>query len=154
MSPQPRRPGSSTPGSGELRGGDRAVSGRQHVSSGGPWEERVGYSRAVRVGDRVWVAGTTGTHDDGGVPPDVMSQARVALRVIGRALEEAGASLGDVVAVRVYVTDIEQWESVAAALREQLAVARPAMTMVQVARLMLPECLVEIEVEAVAGSSA
>lgn len=83
-----------------------------------------------------------------------MSQARVALRIIERALEEAGASMAEVVVARVYVTDIEQWEGVAAALRERLGDARPAMTMVQVERLMLPEHRVEIEVEAVIGSAA
>ena len=113
----------------------------------------MGYSRAVRAAGRVWVSGTTGTRADGSVPEDAMSQARVALRIIERALEEAGESMAEVVVARVYVTDIEQWEGVAAALRERLEDARPAMTMVQVERLMLPEHRVEIEVEAVIGSA-
>ena len=113
----------------------------------------MGYSRAVRAADRVWVSGTTGTREDGSVPDDAMSQARVALRIIERALEEAGASMAEVVVARVYVTDIEQWEGVAAALHERLEDARPAMTLVQVERLMLPEHRVEIEVEAVIGSA-
>ena len=126
---------------------------RQRVSSGGPWEDRVGYSRAVRAGDRIWVAGTTGSASDGAVPPDVGSQAGLALDTIEGALTEAGASLAEVVVARIYVTDIEQWEAVAEVLRDRLGSARPAMTMVQVARLMLPEHLIEIEVEAVVGSA-
>ena len=107
--------------------------GRTRISSGGPWEERVGYSRAVRVDDRIWVSGTTGTHADGTVPDGAAEQARLALETIGSALVEAGASLDDVVAARVYVTDIEQWESVTDEL---------------------PAHLVEIEVEAVVGSAS
>lgn len=126
---------------------------RQRVSSGGPWEDRVGYSRAVRVGDHVWVAGTTGAAPDGTVPPDVASQARLALDTIEGALTEAGAALDDVVVARIYITDIEQWEAVADVLCDRLGGARPAMTMVQVARLMLPEHLIEVEVEAIAGSA-
>ncbi|MBM3141061.1 MAG: RidA family protein [Chloroflexi bacterium] len=127
---------------------------RRRVSSGGPWEERVGYSRAVRVGDRVWVSGTTGTRSDGSVPEDVADQTRVAMATIAAALREAGAEPAEVVAARIYVTDIEAWEGVAAAVREALGAARPAMTMVQVARLMLPVHRVEIEVEAIAGADA
>jgi enamine deaminase RidA (YjgF/YER057c/UK114 family) len=126
---------------------------RQRVSSGGPWENRVGYSRAVRVGDHIWVAGTTGSTSDGTVPFDVTSQTARALDTIEAALAEAGASLTEVVAARIYVTDIEQWQAVAEVLRDRLGSARPAMTMVQVARLMLPEHLIEVEVEAVARSA-
>lgn len=126
---------------------------RRRISSGGPWEERVGYSRAVVVGDRVWVAGTTGTHPDGTVPPDVEAQADLALQVIGRALREAGGALTDVVAVRAYITRVEEWEAVTTALRRALGETRPALTLVQVAGLLLPAHRVEIEVEAVLGSS-
>ncbi len=129
-----------------------AQPGRQRISSGGPWEERVGYSRAVVVGDRVWVAGTTGTYPDGTVPPGVDSQAALALEVIGRALREAGGELSDIVAARVYVTRIEEWEAVTGALRDALGETRPALTLVQVAGLLLPAHRVEIEVEAVVGS--
>ncbi len=126
---------------------------RQRVSAGGPWEDRVGYSRAVRVGDHTWVAGTTGTSPNGTVPPDVTSQTGLALDTIEVALTEAGASLAEVVVARTYVTDIEQWEAVAEVLRDPLGSARPAMRMVQVARLMLPEHLIEVEVEAVVGAA-
>lgn len=127
---------------------------RRRISSGGPWEERVGYSRAVVVGDRVWVAGTTGTHPDGTVPADVAAQASLALEVIGRALREAGGELSDIVAARVYITRIEEWEAVTTALRSALGDTRPALTLVQVAGLLLPAHRVEIEVEAVIGSHA
>jgi enamine deaminase RidA (YjgF/YER057c/UK114 family) len=126
---------------------------RVRISSGGPWEARVGYSRAVRAGDRVWVSGTTGTAHDGTVPPGMGAQAHLALDTIEHALREAGSSPDEAVCVRIYVTDIEQWEAVAGQLRSRFGRARPAMTMVQVARLMLPEHLVEIEVEAVVGSA-
>ncbi len=123
---------------------------RQRVSSGGPWEERVGYSRAVRAGNRVWVSGTTGTRPNGTVPDGADAQATLALDTIVAALDELGATTEDVVAVRNYVIDIERdWEAIADALRARFGAVRPAMTMVQVARLMLPAHLIEIEVEAV-----
>jgi enamine deaminase RidA (YjgF/YER057c/UK114 family) len=127
---------------------------RRRISSGGPWEERVGYSRAVVVGDRAWVAGTTGTHPDGTVPPDVEAQTTLALEVIGRALTEAGGGLADIVTMRVYVTRVEEWEAVTAAIRRALGETRPAMTLVQVAGLLLPAHRVEIEAEAVLGSAS
>jgi enamine deaminase RidA (YjgF/YER057c/UK114 family) len=129
------------------------VTPRQRITSGGPWEDRVGYSRAVRVGDHIWVSGCTGTHADGTVPAGVLEQARLALETIDRALTEAGSGIADVVSVRVYVTDIEEWELAADALLERLDVVRPAMTMLQVARLILPAHRIEIEVEAIAGSA-
>jgi len=122
---------------------------RQNVSSGGPWEARVGYARAVRIGEHVWVAGTTAMTPDGLVGPgDAYLQARQALRTIAEALERAGARLEDVVRTRMFVTDIENWEAVARAHAEAFGSVRPAATMVEVARLMTPEMLVEIEVEA------
>ncbi|MGE0227963.1 MAG: Rid family hydrolase [Dehalococcoidia bacterium] len=126
--------------------------GRQHISSGGPWEARVGYSRAVRVGGHVWVSGTTGTRTDGTVPESTADQARLALETIERALTDAGATMADVVRVRVYVTDIEEWESVADALVARFGEVRPAMTMVEVTRLILPAHRIEIEVDAIAAS--
>ena len=123
---------------------------RRRVSSGAPWEERVGYSRAVRAGNRVWVSGTTGTQSDGTVPDGANAQATFALDTIVAALNELGANTDDVVAVRNYVIDIERdWEAIGDAFRARFGAPRPAMTMVQVARLMLPAHLVEIEVEAV-----
>ncbi|MDA0271171.1 MAG: RidA family protein [Chloroflexi bacterium] len=127
---------------------------RQRISSGGPWEARVGYSRAVRVGDHIWVSGTTGTTPDGYIPPGALSQTRLALDTIESALTAAGSSAADVVAMRIYVTEIGRWEQIALALRERFGDARPAMSMVEVSRLIRPEHLVEIEVEAVAGSAA
>lgn len=125
---------------------------RTRISSGGPWEDRVGYSRAIRVGDHVWVAGTTGTRPDGSVPDDLGAQARLALDTIEQALNDAGAAISDVVATRTYVVDIDEWEAVADALRDRFDAVRPAMTLVEVSRLMAPEHLVEIEVEAVISS--
>jgi enamine deaminase RidA (YjgF/YER057c/UK114 family) len=128
------------------------VSGRLRVSSGGPWEERIGYSRAVRVGDRVWVSGTTGTQADGSVPEGVEAQTQLALDTIEAALREAGSSCDEAVRVRVFVTDIEEWQAVGALLHGRFGRAKPAMTMVEVARLIDPAHRIEIEVEAVAGS--
>jgi enamine deaminase RidA (YjgF/YER057c/UK114 family) len=102
----------------------------------------------------VWVAGTTGTRTDGSVPDGVEAQARLALDTIEAALIEAGSSIADVVVSRTYVVDIEDWEPVAHALRDRFNTVRPAMTMVEVSRLMAPEHLVEIEVEAVISSDA
>jgi enamine deaminase RidA (YjgF/YER057c/UK114 family) len=129
------------------------MSGRRRISSGSPWEARIGYSRAVQVGDRVWVSGTTGTHADGTVPEGVIAQTRVALRMIERALNDAGATIEDVVALRAFLIDISEWEAVGTALGEQFSEVRPALVMVQVAALISPEHRVEIEVEAVIGSA-
>jgi enamine deaminase RidA (YjgF/YER057c/UK114 family) len=127
---------------------------RLRVSSGGPWEDRVGYSRAVRVGDQVWVSGSTGTQPDGSIAESAGAQTRAALDTIELALHKAGASIADVVRVRSYVVDITEWEAIADALRERFGAVRPAMTMVEVARLISPEQRIEIEVDAVIGSAA
>lgn len=113
----------------------------------------MGYSRAVRVGDCVWVSGCTGTRPDGTVPETTIEQARVALDLIDRALLDAGSGIEDVVRARIYVTDIEEWESLAGTLVERFGTVKPAMTLVQVARLILPEHRIEIEVDAVIGSA-
>ncbi|HTU69211.1 MAG TPA: RidA family protein [Candidatus Baltobacteraceae bacterium] len=118
---------------------------RRHIDSGSVWEARVGYSRAVRFGDFVAVSGTT---SDG---PDAYIQAKGAIARIERALEEAGASLDDVVRTRMYVVNIDDWELVAKAHHEAFADIRPAATMVEVTRLIAPHLLVEIEVEAHIG---
>jgi len=128
------------------------MSERQRISSGGPWEDRIGYSRAVRVGDHIWVSGCTGARPDGSVPGGVAEQARLALDTIGRALTEAGAHIDDVVVARIYVIDIDEWEPIADALVERFGEVRPAMTMIQIARLLLPAHRIEIEVEAIATS--
>ena len=124
---------------------------RQLVSSGAPWEATVGYSRAVRVGPFVSVAGTTAVDPAGQPlhPGDAGAQTTVILTTIAAALVEAGASLADVVRTRIYVTDIADWEAVG---REHGAVfgsIRPAATLVQVAALIDPALVVEIEADAI-----
>ena len=124
---------------------------RQHISSGAPWEAVVGYSRAVRVGPFVYVAGTTAVDAEGAVvaPGDAGAQTTFILDTMARALAEAGAALGDVVRTRIYVTDISQWEAVGRAHGAVFGAIRPATTMVEVSALIDPAMLVEIEADAV-----
>jgi enamine deaminase RidA (YjgF/YER057c/UK114 family) len=122
---------------------------RQLISSGAAFEQRVGYSRAVRVDDRVWVSGTAPIMPDDADPPvGAYDQARVCLAIIARALEEAGASLDDVVRTRIYVTDATLIDEVGRAHGEAFATARPATTGI-VTQLLDPRWRVEIEAEAV-----
>jgi len=125
---------------------------KQLVSSGTIWEERFGYSRAVRIGDMIAVAGTTAVDEAGNVvgPNDPYAQAKFVYEKIDRALHEAGSSLSDVIRVHTFVTDISRWEEVAKAQGEVFSEIRPAATLVQVVALVRPELLVEIEVDAVA----
>lgn len=120
------------------------------VSSGTDFESTVGYSRAVRVGPHVAVAGTTGP----GTPGDISTQTREALRRIEIALNDAGAVLGDVIRTRIYVTNISRWREVAAVHAEVFGQIRPAATMVEVAALIAPELLVEIEADAYCAAAA
>lgn len=123
---------------------------KKRISSGAEWESVVGYSRAVRVGPHVHVAGTTAVGDDGELvgKGDAYLQAKRCLEIIGAALEAAGAGFDDVVRTRMYVTDVNDWEAVGRAHGEAFGTARPASTLVEVSGLINPDMLVEIEAEA------
>ncbi|MCC6378622.1 MAG: RidA family protein [Burkholderiales bacterium] len=127
---------------------------RRNLSSGAPWEPVVGYSRAVVVGDRVFVSGTTATDGRGGIVGigDPYAQAKQAIANIAAALAQAGSGLEDVVRTRIFVTDIGRWEAVGRAHGEAFGAIRPACTLVEVSKLISPELLVEIEADAVIGS--
>ena len=129
---------------------------RQLISSGGPWEAAIGYSRAVREGNHVFVAGTTAANSDGSIAGgnDPYLQAMRCFEIIAKALAEAGASMADVVRTRMFVTDIAHWEAFGRAHGEYFRDIRPAATMVQVVALIDPAMLVEIEVEAVIPAEA
>jgi enamine deaminase RidA (YjgF/YER057c/UK114 family) len=124
---------------------------RRVVSSGALWEPVVGYSRAVRVGDWISVAGTTAASAGGGAVggDDIHEQTREAIRRIAEALGQLGAGLEHVVRTRMFVTDISRWEEVGRAHGEFFADIRPAATMVAVSALVDPALLVEVEADAV-----
>jgi enamine deaminase RidA (YjgF/YER057c/UK114 family) len=125
------------------------VEDRQRISSGSPWELTVGYSRAVRVGDRVFVAGTAPKFDDGEVDPDPGVQARRCMEIIEEALDRVGSSVRDVVRTRVYLVDAADFEVIGAVHGEYFSDVLPVNTTVVVASLLDPRWKVEIEVEAV-----
>jgi enamine deaminase RidA (YjgF/YER057c/UK114 family) len=131
------------------------MSGVRRLNAGSPWEGVVGYSRVVVRGDAAWVSGTTSTVD--GVvthPGDAAAQTRRALQIVRDALERAGFSLADVVRTRIFVTDISRWEEIGRVHGEVFGDVRPASSMLQVAALIDPAMLVEIEADAVRGTGA
>jgi enamine deaminase RidA (YjgF/YER057c/UK114 family) len=129
------------------------VTERQRISSGTPWEGKAGYSRALRVGNLVYVAGTTASDETGNVigKGDVYAQTIYTIRKIERALVEAGASLSDVVRTRTFITDISRWEEFARAHGEVFGAICPVSTLVEVSKLIDPDHLIEMEVDAVIG---
>ena len=127
---------------------------RRNIAGNSPYEPIVGYSRAVKVGPFVSVAGTTATGDDGSIvgKGDMYAQAAQVLKNIGHALEQCGASFADVVRTRTFVTDISLWQEAGRAHGEVFRDVRPAATMVEVTKLISPDMLIEIEVDAVLTS--
>ncbi|MEO6094914.1 MAG: RidA family protein [Fibrobacteria bacterium] len=122
---------------------------RKNISTGSKWEPIIGYSRAVRVGNQVFVSGTTGSDAEGKVAGDTYAQTKQAIANIVSALAQAGASPANVVRTRIFMTDISAWEAAGKAHGEVFGEIRPVTTMVQVSKLIAPEMLVEIEADAV-----
>lgn len=124
---------------------------RQNISSGAVWEDIIGYSRAVKAGNLIFVAGTTAVNGSGNTigPGDPYAQAKFALEKIQKALNQAGASMKNVVRTRMFVTDISRWEDYGRAHGEFFGEIKPASTMVEVKSLISPDLLIEIEVDAV-----
>ena len=123
---------------------------RKRVSSGTPWEDKVGYSRAVQVGTRIYVSGTTATDENGNLvgENDGYAQAAQCIRNIGGALKHLGASLAHIVRTRMFVTDISRWQEFGRAHSEAFDQVRPCTSMVEVARLIDGRMLIEIEADA------
>lgn len=126
---------------------------RKNISGESPWEDIVGYSRAVRTGDIIEISGTTSVRNGKVIAPgDLFLQTKEALTIIEEALIKAGSGLKDVIRTRMYVTDISQWEHAAKAHKEFFGEIKPAATMVEVQRLIHEDLVIEIEVSAVAGT--
>lgn len=125
--------------------------GGKTVSTGSAWEPKMGYSRAVRKGNMIFVTGTVGINADKSYTPDVGAQAQRSLDIVRGAIEALGGKITDVVRTRMYVTDVSQWEKVAAIHGAVFGGIRPATTIVEVAKLIDGEALIEIEADAVIG---
>ena len=126
---------------------------RKNISSGTPWEDIVGYSRAVKIGNHLFVSGTTAVNEKGEVMGSTpYEQTKFIFQKIEKALKEGGATLNDVVRTRIFTTDISKWEEIGKAHGEFFKSIRPASTMVEVKALIDPQLLVEIEVDAVISS--
>jgi enamine deaminase RidA (YjgF/YER057c/UK114 family) len=128
---------------------------RINISSGAEWEDKVGYCRAVKVGNQVFVSGTTAVDASGNVvgKGDLYAQTIQCIKNIEKALANAGASLNDVVRTRSYVTNIENWEAFGKAHETYFGSVKPAATLVEVSRLIHPDLIVEMEVDAIINSS-
>ena len=122
---------------------------RKNLSTGSKWEPIIGYSRLVKVGQHIFISGTTGSASDGKVTGDAYAQTKQAIKNIEAALKQIGAGLKDVVRTRIYCTDISQWESIGKAHGEFFSEIRPATAMVEVSKLIASEMFIEIEADAV-----
>lgn len=122
---------------------------RKNISSGAPWERIVGYSRAVRIGNTIAVTGTVGVDDDGQPVGDTEAQTRKALEKIQSVLQEAGASLEDVIRTRMFVTNIDEWEIIGRVHAEFFGSIMPATSMLEISRLIAPGLTIEIEADAI-----
>ena len=123
--------------------------GRQCASTGSAWEPKLGYSRAVKSGNTIAVTGTVGVNADGTYTPDLAAQTRRSLQIVEAALKALGSNLEQVIRTRLYVTDVSKWQEVAAVHGELFGEIRPATSIVQVARLIDDEALIEIEADAI-----
>ncbi|WP_165229128.1 RidA family protein [Aquisphaera insulae] len=123
--------------------------GRPCASSGSPWEATIGYSRAVRAGDLIAVTGTVGLEADGHYAPNIKGQARRALDIVIAAVEALGGKTTDIIRTRIFVTDISQWKDVGEVHGQYFGQIRPALTMVEVSRLIDDAAMIEIEAEAI-----
>ena len=122
---------------------------RKNITSGAPWEDKIGYCRAVRIGNTIEVSGTAPMRNGETVGENAYEQAKVCLEIVQEALEKAGATMSDVVRTRIFVTDISQWEEYGRAHGEFFKDIKPATAMVEVSALIDPKMLVEIEATAV-----